>query len=210
VNHLNALLEQGPETLEPLFPGSDRLPTPVQNVIYGIEKLLETLPVAAAMAALDSRPFVAPPRLQRIVSPQFSFPLSAKHADRYALPRLALVGDAAHTVHPMAGQGLNLGLQDATGLVDAMESAAVAGMDPSSFLHEYEARRRAQVGATLAGIHALQRAFGLQPAAFKYAKALGMSAIQSIAPLRTRLVQAACLGIGSPDRSPTVSARSSP
>jgi 2-polyprenyl-6-methoxyphenol hydroxylase-like FAD-dependent oxidoreductase len=62
----------------------------------------------------------------------------------------------------MAGQGLNLGLQDVSNLADVVERAAASGMDPVTFLAEYERSRKAQVSLTLSGIHALHEMFGVQ------------------------------------------------
>jgi ubiquinone biosynthesis UbiH/UbiF/VisC/COQ6 family hydroxylase len=201
--HLSELLDCGPENFDPWFPSPSSsdwsFPAPLlRNLMYGAERLIETLPVATSLAILDhGRPFVAPPHLLGVASPVLTFPLSLKHADRYVAPRLALVGDAAHTVHPMAGQGLNLGVQDAVALVDAAVSAIQAGMDPTAYLSSYESKRQAEVAATLGGIHALHSLFGFQNGALKYLKALGMTAVQSAKPLRRELVRVACLGVGS-------------
>jgi ubiquinone biosynthesis UbiH/UbiF/VisC/COQ6 family hydroxylase len=197
VPYLNEQLQQGPGSLDPLFwpASSSGVPAPIRNILYGIDKLLETIPVAASMAVLESQPFVAPPHLRRVASRQFTFPLATRHSDHYVLPRLALVGDAAHTVHPFAGQGLNLGLQDVDSLVEAIVKAVEAGMDPAAFLGEYEASRRAQVALSLQGLHAVQQLYGMQNAPAKYLKALGMSAIQSAPPLRRAMVEAACFGV---------------
>ena len=56
------------------------------------------------------------------------------HADTYIAPRVALVGDAAHTIHPLAGQGLNMGQSDVAALVDALEQGSSRGMDLGSTL----------------------------------------------------------------------------
>lgn len=63
-----------------------------------------------------------------------AFPLKMKHADTYVADRVALVGDAAHTTHPLAGQGLNMGQQDVESLVSALEVAATRGLDIGSLL----------------------------------------------------------------------------
>jgi ubiquinone biosynthesis monooxygenase Coq6 len=199
VHFLNDEFQQGPGSLDPLVGGGRSnmlrsLPRPIRDVLYGIDKLLETIPVAASMAALETRPFVAPPHIIGVASNQFAFPLATRHSDRYVLPRLALVGDAAHTVHPFAGQGLNLGLQDVDSLVNAIFKAVEAGMDPAAFLGEYESSRRAQVALSLQGLHAVQQLYGMQHAPAKYLKALGMSAIQSAPALRRAMVEAACFG----------------
>ena len=75
-----------------------------------------------------------------LVGRRWTYPLSAMHAARYFDTRLALIGDAAHGVHPIAGQGLNLGLQDALALIDLLEDAPDPG-DPA-LLAAYQAARR--------------------------------------------------------------------
>jgi 2-polyprenyl-6-methoxyphenol hydroxylase-like FAD-dependent oxidoreductase len=204
--HLSELLERGPEPLGPWLPPPARSPPagPLRDLARGAEKLLGALPAAASLACLGRRPFEAPPRLVRAASPVFAFPLRLRHADRYAVPRLALAGDAARTVPPLAGQGLNLGVQDAAALAGAVADAAAAGMDPSAFLASYDSRRRSEAAAAVGGIHAVRGLFGLghgrggggEGGPFLYLKALGMAAIQSSPPLRRELVRAACLGLG--------------
>jgi len=78
------------------------------------------------------------------VGPRKAFPLRAMHAERYIGERLALVGDAAHVIHPLAGQGVNLGLMDAAALAEVLVQAAGRGRDPGSLptLRRYERWRR--------------------------------------------------------------------
>lgn len=73
--------------------------------------------------------FVAPPKVMRVVSPRMAFPLSLMHANDYALYRVALIGDAAHTVHPLAGQGVNLGFGDALTLSKIIAEGILVGSD---------------------------------------------------------------------------------
>lgn len=98
-------------------------------------------------------------------------------------------------MHPMAGQGLNLGLQDVANLADLIVKASTSGMDVATFLQDYDRSRKLQVSLTLGGIHALQRMFGVQHAAAKHIKSLGMNAIQNLPPLRRALVDVACQGV---------------
>jgi ubiquinone biosynthesis UbiH/UbiF/VisC/COQ6 family hydroxylase len=205
VSHINDLFQQGPQLLETLLdstagPSTAWLPLPARNILYGVEKVLETLQYGPAMGIQELQPdrFSAPPTITSISSDQFTFPLIRRTVSNYTLPRLALVGDAAHSVHPMAGQGLNLGLQDVDDLVRVITKATDAGMDVSSFLHDYESSRHQQVSLTVGGIHALQQLFHVQSVWAKHVKSMGMNVIQGVGPLRQRLVQAACLGVSSP------------
>ena len=79
-----------------------------------------------------------------VAGPRGSFPLSATHAQDYILPGLALIGDAAHAVHPLAGQGANLGLQDARALAEVVSNALERGEHPGDrlVLRRYERRRK--------------------------------------------------------------------
>lgn len=207
--HLNSLLQAGPEQLAPLM-GSrhDDASSLWNNILYGIDKVVDSVQYGVAMAAQQQVwdddqgvVFSAPPVIDSPVSPRFMFPLQLQLPARqqYCLgTHLALVGDAAHSVHPMAGQGLNLGLQDVASLVSVVEKALGSGMDPGTFLREYEASRRKQVGLTLSGIHMLQRLFMGQSPVAKHLKSFGMSVLQNVGPVRRALVQAATQGVAMP------------
>jgi 2-octaprenylphenol hydroxylase len=91
------------------------------------------------------------------------FPLQALHARRYCAARVVLVGDAAHTIHPLAGQGMNLGLLDAAALARVVEDALLAGEDAGDLkvLRRYERERKGDNLEMLVALDALQRLFGL-------------------------------------------------
>jgi hypothetical protein len=218
VNYLNDMLQTGPERLPSWSPSisknSDHDPSIVgnivNNIIYGIEQVVNTVQYGMSMAAQqptimddsnDPATFQAPPRIGQIVSSPFMFPLSCqipKHQQYTRSTYLALVGDAAHTVHPMAGQGLNLGLQDVVALRDVIMKATNSGMDVGTYLHEYNTSRQLQVSTTVAGIHGLQQLLCQRPfngILMKHVKAFGMNCIQNIKPLRQTIVRAACYGV---------------
>lgn len=90
-----------------------------------------------------------------------SFPIRRGHARRYIADRTALVGDAAHVIHPLAGQGLNLGLQDASTLARELTAAAARGGDPGDrrLLARYARLRRPQVLAMIAATEGFHRVF---------------------------------------------------
>lgn len=79
-----------------------------------------------------------------LISARAKFPLVMRHAKQYIAPRLALVGDAIHTIHPLAGQGANLGLMDVASLARVIKRAKQQGRDPGSYAHlrQYERERR--------------------------------------------------------------------
>lgn len=74
--------------------------------------------------------FEIPPKVVKIASERMAFPLSLMHANQYALKRVVLVGDAAHTVHPLAGQGVNMGYGDVSSLSNVIADGVAVGSDP--------------------------------------------------------------------------------
>ena len=132
-----------------------------------------------------------------VAGPRGAFPLSAQHADQYVLPHLALIGDAAHAIHPLAGQGVNLGLQDAAELANVVGSAALDGMHPGDkpVLRRYE---RARKGANLTMLHfmtGLNRLFATDSGLLGDIRSAGMRAFNRSGPIRERAVKVA-LGVG--------------
>lgn len=107
-----------------------------------------------------------------------SFPIRRRHAERYVRPRLALVGDAAHVIHPLAGQGLNLGLQDAEALSRRVIEAFHAGHDPGdrAVLAGYARERRPQTLAMIAAMETFHHVFtGAAPLRFAGAAGLALA-----------------------------------
>jgi len=130
-------------------------------------------------------------------SARVAFPLRALHALRYTAPRAALIGDAAHTVHPLAGQGMNLGMLDAAAVVAVLEDALLAGEDPGDLkvLRRYERQRKGDNLAMLIAFDTLNGLFRL-PAAVAPLRALGLRAVDSAHPVKRLLMQHA-LGLRS-------------
>ena len=125
------------------------------------------------------------------------FPLRALHALRYCAPRAALVGDAAHTIHPLAGQGMNLGLLDAAALAAVIERAVLAGEDPGDLkvLRRYERERKGDNLQMLLALDGLQRLFGL-PAWAAPLRAAGLGAVDSL-PAAKRFFMERALGLNA-------------
>ena len=123
-------------------------------------------------------------------SARVAFPLRALHALRYTAPRVALIGDAAHTVHPLAGQGMNLGLLDAAAIAAVLEDALLAGEDLGDLrvLQRYERQRKGDNLAMLTAFDALNRLFRL-PAAVAPLRALGLRAVDAAHPVKRLLMQ---------------------
>jgi 2-polyprenylphenol 6-hydroxylase len=124
------------------------------------------------------------------------FPLALWHAREYVRPRLALVGDAAHTIHPLAGQGVNLGFLDAASLVEVLADAAEAGNDPAGqrALRRYARWRRAENALLLGTTDTLNRLFGERSVGVSAARRLGL-ALVSAQPLVRRTLVRRALGL---------------
>lgn len=121
------------------------------------------------------------------------FPLGLQHADAYAVERAVLLGDAAHVVHPLAGQGVNLGLGDAEALVTVLGELRTQRRDPGLLrgLKRYERARRAEVLDMLAVTDALYRAYALELPGWERLRGWGMRTLNALPPLRRQLVRRA-------------------
>jgi 2-octaprenyl-6-methoxyphenol hydroxylase len=122
----------------------------------------------------------------RLVGPRFSYPLSLQIADRLVGERVAIVGDAAHAIHPIAGQGLNLGLRDVAALAECLADAVRVGLDvaDSAALARYERWRRFDNVSMALATDALTRLFSNDWRRLRLARDLGMAATGMIGPAR--------------------------
>jgi 2-octaprenyl-6-methoxyphenol hydroxylase len=122
----------------------------------------------------------------RPIGRRWSYPLAALWAERHTATRLALVGDAAHGIHPIAGQGLNLGFRDVAALAEAVIEAVAAGEDPGSaaVLARYGARARPDAALMLGATHVLEGLFGNAIPPVRLARRLGIAAVDRIPPLK--------------------------
>ena len=114
------------------------------------------------------------------------YPLSAHRARRFAGPRVALVGDAAHAVHPIHAQGFNLGVRDVAALAEVLVDAARQGQDPGSgeVLVRYERWRQADARLVVGLTDGLNRLFSTDLAPARLLRGLGLGALGALAPLR--------------------------
>jgi 2-octaprenylphenol hydroxylase len=134
----------------------------------------------------------------RLDGPRASVSLRLQHAERYVEPGLALIGDAAHAIHPLAGQGVNLGLLDAAELADALDLALSRRRDIAALwtLRRYERARRGENMAMLAAMDGLKRLFGNAVAPLATVRSLGLAAADRLPPVK-RLFMERALGLGS-------------
>ncbi|MEO1202321.1 MAG: UbiH/UbiF/VisC/COQ6 family ubiquinone biosynthesis hydroxylase [Pseudomonadota bacterium] len=125
--------------------------------------------------------------------PRGTFPLAAQHAERYVGEGVALVGDAAHTIHPLAGQGANLGFADAKSLVDTIERALDAGEFPADrpVLRRYERERRGANAVMMHALTGLNRLFASHSPVVGQARRTGMQLFNRAGPVRRRIVEVA-------------------
>jgi 2-octaprenylphenol hydroxylase len=132
-----------------------------------------------------------------LASGRAAFPLAFWHAREYVRPRLALVGDAAHTIHPLAGQGVNLGFLDCASLVQVLAGAVTQGEEVHGMrtLRRYERWRRSENAVVLTLCDTLNRVFGERGVAVSAARRFGMSVVTRQPFLRRTLIERA-LGLG--------------
>jgi len=196
VQQLNNTLQRGPERLAPLFEESSSAggTSLFNNLAYGIDRLLDTVHYGMGMRHWSDDPakFVAPPQITNVASARFAFPLSCKVVPQFQYRRrVALLGDAAHTVHPLAGQGLNLGLDDVEVLTEILRKSHDAGMEAGQFLDEYQKDRQVKIPAMVGGIHTIHSLFGNKSVPLLHGKSIGMSLINQGGLLRKQLAKIA-------------------
>lgn len=150
--------------------------------------------LAPTLLALDEQEFAA--ELGRrsgdflgalqVTGPRWSYPLALLHAERYVGRRLALVGDAAHAMHPIAGQGLNMGLRDVAAMAEVLVDARRLGLDIGSahVLARYQRWRRFDNTVLLFATDGLNRLFSNDLAPVRLARDLGLAAVDAMPPLK--------------------------
>jgi 2-octaprenyl-6-methoxyphenol hydroxylase len=174
----------GPFAILPMLPG-DR-----SALVWSVAK-----GDAPGYLKLGSRGFLAELEAQmggllgklELLAPLSSYPLGFHHAGRITDQRLALVGDAAHGIHPIAGQGLNLGLRDVAALTEVLVDGVRLGLDPgdAQLLKRYERWRSLDTFLVAASTDGLARLFGIPGQAASAVRRFGLSAVQRITPLKS-------------------------
>ncbi|GAA4031056.1 FAD-dependent monooxygenase [Sphingomonas rosea] len=156
---------------------------------------------AAGLLALSDEAFAAEAQaamggfLGRIglLTPRSSYPLGFHHAVRITDRRLALVGDAAHAVHPIAGQGVNLGFRDAAALAEVLVDGARLGLDlgDAQLLARYQRWRALDAFSVALATDGLTRLYGVPGKTASAVRRLGMGIVDRLPPLKARLNAAA-------------------
>ena len=156
---------------------------------------------AAGWLALDDADFAAEARAAMggflgevaMLAPRSSFPLGFHHAAQITAQRLALIGDAAHAIHPIAGQGLNLGFRDAAALAQVLVEGARLGLDlgDRQLLDRYQRWRSLDALSVAFATDSLTRIYGVPGKAASAVRRFGMGLVGRIAPIRNRLASEA-------------------
>lgn len=128
-----------------------------------------------------------------LASKRASFPLQSLHAENYVVPRVVLAGDAAHVVHPLAGQGMNLGLLDAAALAQVITDAKRTGraIDDYLILRRYERWRRGENLAMQTALTGFKQLFGLEAAPVRSLRDAGMKLFDFAAPAKRKAIRIA-------------------
>jgi 2-octaprenyl-6-methoxyphenol hydroxylase len=184
------------------------LPLPRDSGTGDRASLVWTESLSRGAALKTARPEVFHAHLQRrfgdylgeatVEGPVFTYPLSLQLAERFVAPRAALLGDAAHGVHPIAGQGLNLGLKGAAALAEVLVEAMRLGEDIGSeaVLERYAAWRRFDTFSIAASADAFVRVFSNDNPVLRLARGVGMAAVNRIGPARRFFMQEAGGAVG--------------
>lgn len=161
----------------------------------------ETDATAAAIQALPDDDYLAALRPRfgdflgeiSLAGARFTYPLNLTLANSFIGPRLALVGDAAHGVHPIAGQGLNLGLRDVAALAEVLTRAARRGEDIGApdVLARYQSWRRFDATSLALGMDAVNRLFSNDNPLLRAGRDLGLGLANALPVLRRRLIRQA-------------------
>jgi 2-octaprenyl-6-methoxyphenol hydroxylase len=177
----------GPFALLPMLPGTR------SAVVW-------TVPVkhAAAMQALGERGWLAEAQKRiggflgdiRLAAPRASYPLGFHHAARITDTRLALAGDAAHGIHPIAGQGLNLGFRDVAALTEVIVEGMRLGLDPgdAQLLERYQRWRGLDALSVSIAMDGLVRLFDVPGKTASAIRRFGLGTVQKLPPLKNRFM----------------------
>ncbi|GAA0780287.1 MULTISPECIES: FAD-dependent oxidoreductase [Pseudomonadati] len=185
-----AFLPDGPLAMLPLY--EDNLCSIVWSTSpQHAEQLLALDDVTfghALTAALDSRLGVC-----EVISERHAFPLRMRYARHFARHRLVLAGDAAHTVHPLAGQGVNLGFLDAASIIQTVTELHEQGKDIGEYRHlrALERWRKTEAMEMIATMEAFKRLFAGRNPVKKAIRDIGLSLVDNVAGLKTVFVRQA-------------------
>ncbi len=127
------------------------------------------------------------------LAPRYSFPLQQRHSTRYVKPGVALLGDAAHVIHPLAGQGANLGIQDVQALAEELQRALARGLQPGSMavLERYQRRRMGSNLVMMGAVEGFKRLFAESSLPVRWLRNTGMRRLDSLTPVKNHIMRQA-------------------
>jgi 2-octaprenyl-6-methoxyphenol hydroxylase len=181
----------GPFAILPMLPGEDGLDR---------SAIVWSVPSENAAAILDLPERAMSAEIEKMMGgflgkiglagPRASYPLGFHHATTITAERLALAGDAAHGIHPIAGQGLNLGFRDAAALAQVLVEGSRLGMDlgDAQLLARYQRWRSLDTFMVAAATDGLTRIYGIPGRTASAVRRFGMGAMQRIGPLKDRMM----------------------
>lgn len=129
-----------------------------------------------------------------LMSERFSYPLTMRLAQDFVKDRMVLIGDAAHTIHPLAGQGVNLGLLDAAALAETLTKSLSKGDDNIADIKNLKAFarfRKSEAIEMIAAMEAIKQMFSFNESGFKLLRGLGMSLLNKVEPAKKILIEQA-------------------
>lgn len=190
---------------EIFYPAGPFALLPMTDLEGGIHRSAIVWSIANAKAAgllkLDDAAFAAEAEAAmggflgsvRLLTPRSSYPLGFHHATRITDQRLALAGDAAHAIHPIAGQGVNLGFRDAAALAEVLVDGARLGLDlgDAQLLARYQRWRALDAFSVALATDGLTRLYGVPGKAASVVRRLGMGVVDRLGPLKHKLNAAA-------------------
>ena len=167
----------------------------------------EDTEVVESLMQLDDKDFAAAASYRlndclgkmTIIGQRKVFPLKLNYADTIIANRFAMVGDAAHGLHPIAGQGFNLGLRDIANLTEEISNARRLGLDIGSFetLRSYQAARRFDNFSLVAATDGLNRLFTDNNKIVRFIRSSGLDAINTMNPIKNLFMRLAMGEVGS-------------
>lgn len=188
----------GGVALELFYPGGPFALLPMNDLPDGRHRsaMVWSVPRARAPGLLALPPHLLAERIAAqmggrlgavaLIAPAVSWPLGFHHAERYWAERLVLVGDAAHGIHPIAGQGLNLGWRDAAVLAEVLSDGVRKGMDPGDpqLARRYERWRRADNSLTAFATDTLARFFDVPARPVMALRRFGLGLVERLPPAK--------------------------
>ena len=150
-----------------------------------------SLPVGPLAEIFGERPSPTLPTMTDVVGPRARFPLRMAQTLPYAKARMALFGDSAHSVHPLAGQGVNLGYADAACLAQSIGEAVRTGTDPGEgvAMDAYVRERIVRTTAMMAGVDAIKRLFSNDLGPLAVLRSAGLAVTDRVAPLKREVIR---------------------